>query len=387
MPTNEPTTDELIARLLTEYKGSAAAVAILERQQSEIADLDARLKAVEEAAAKPPVELDEEELSPEEFDRAYAKFKAKQYPECFEPSRGNQVVSEANGEENHAKDDAQGRAATALTDADYEHIGREWTKENGKEPELQDDQYTCLKGAFRWGDGGDLHDERPCMLPSKIFHHLPVDNCVIHLNYNRNYRPEPIAYQSLGRALVASGTVTQEKPPIKHYMGIVGSAICKSNVPNQWLTDNIANTTCPKCNELIDGWNQPEPVPQEKPKQEPVDADATENLLQGAIQRITANCWDTYLKQRPRDWQEIFDVALGDARVVAASHTSLEAEIDAQRENLNNMGTRIANLQEDNAKLLAVIKQAGELAGRWERSKYGMVEGCAAELRAVLEEK
>ncbi len=46
----------------------------------------------------------------------------------------------------------------------------------------------------------------------------------------------------------------------------------------------------------------------------------------------------------------------------------------------------VAWLEAQNAALLAVIKQAGELAGRWGR-QYGREYQCAAELRSVLESK
>lgn len=46
-----------------------------------------------------------------------------------------------------------------------------------------------------------------------------------------------------------------------------------------------------------------------------------------AAERLTGNCWNSYLGDPPRNWQEIFENLLADGRTVATELDRLRAEV------------------------------------------------------------
>lgn len=52
---------------------------------------------------------------------------------------------------------------------------------------------------------------------------------------------------------------------------------------------------------------------------------ATNDETRAAAERLTGNCWNSYLGDPPRNWQEIFEKLLADGRTVATELARLRA--------------------------------------------------------------
>ena len=62
--------------------------------------------------------------------------------------------------------------------------------------------------------------------------------------------------------------------------------------------------------------------------------------LRASAERLTANCWDTYLKAGDggRDWQKITDEILGDGRLVATAYLAETDPTGVTPERLPSLG-------------------------------------------------